>query len=93
MVLIHRLLHRPRYPRSPATFPIWAHHGHRNLHPSACHIPTFFLHFSNSEQNQRTKYREVLIAGDLSPSDVSRAADQFGAFQVGLLHQDLCLPF
>lgn len=27
-------------------------------------------------------YREVLIAGDLSPDDVDRATDQLGAFQV-----------
>ncbi|KAF9778318.1 hypothetical protein BJ322DRAFT_492827 [Thelephora terrestris] len=32
-------------------------------------------------QNQRAEYREVLIAGDLSPDDVNRATDQLGAFQ------------
>lgn len=32
-------------------------------------------------QNQRMMYREVLIAGDLSPDDVSRASNQLGAFQ------------
>ncbi len=34
------------------------------------------------EQNQRLVYREVLIAGDLSPGDVERATRQLGAFQV-----------
>jgi hypothetical protein len=34
------------------------------------------------EQNQRTVYREVLIAGDLSRDDVDRATAQLGAFEV-----------
>jgi hypothetical protein len=29
-------------------------------------------------------YREVLIAGDLSPDDIGRATSQLGAFQVNL---------
>ena len=33
-------------------------------------------------QNQRSVYHEVLIAGDLSPDDVSMATSQLGAFQV-----------
>jgi hypothetical protein len=36
--------------------------------------------FLNFEQNQSKIYREVLIAGDLSPGDVDRARSQPGAF-------------
>ena len=28
MVLVHRVLHHPRYPGSHVTFPIWAYYGH-----------------------------------------------------------------
>lgn len=39
MVPVHRIFRRPRYPKSPATFPIRTYHDHRNLHPSAYHAP------------------------------------------------------
>lgn len=44
------------------------------------------------EQNQRTTYHEVLVTGDLSQDDVSRATDQLGAFQVGWPHYDPSVP-
>jgi hypothetical protein len=81
----HSVLHRPRSPGSHVTIPLWSCYGHPNLGPRKeyrpCLFPRVFLIF---EQNQRTAYREVLIAGDLSQGDVDRARNQLGAFQVSL---------
>ena len=82
MVSLLGILHLPRHPRSPTTFPIRAHHGDRDLRPRTCHKPPCFSCFPDSEQNQRMVYREVLIAGDLAQEDVNRATAQLGAFQV-----------
>jgi len=46
---------------------------------------TAFLYFLILEQNQRKVYREVFIAGDLSPDDVALATAQLGTFQVSWL--------
>lgn len=51
--------------------------------------PPLFSIFLTSEQNQRTTYGEVLIAGDLSQEDVNRATSQLGAFQVSREQTDL----
>ena len=82
VVRVHRILCRPRHPGTTVTFPVRAHHGDQDFRPRMCHIPASFSHLLIFEQNQRKVYSEVLIAGDLSQEDVSRATAQLGAFQV-----------
>ena len=77
MVPVLSILHHPRRLGSPITFPIRTHHGNRNVRPCMCHGRPASINFLTVEQNQRKTYREVLIAGDVSESDVTRAGDQF----------------
>jgi len=74
VVPILRFFHHPRHPGSPVTLHIWTHHEDRDFRPRMCHRPSF-SYFLIFEQNQRKMYREVLIAGDLSPEDLYRAID------------------
>jgi len=69
------VLCHPRHPSSLVTFPIWTYHRDRDFHPRTYRgpAPLYFLIF---EQNRRTEYHEVLIAGDLSQEDVREAIAQ-----------------
>ena len=82
MVSINSILHCPSRPSSLPPFPIWPYHDDRNLHSSATRGPPSSLCFLTFEQNQRTTYREVLITGDLSPDDISRATERTSALKV-----------
>ena len=72
MVPVLRILPRYRHPWSPISFPIRTCHRDQNLLRRTCHRPAS-LYILILEQNRRKVYREVLIAGDLSEEDVSRA--------------------
>ena len=75
MVPLRSILRPPRRPGTPDTIPIRAHREDRNFCPRTCHIPAS-LCFLILEQNQSKVYREVLIAGDLSQDDLTRADTQ-----------------
>ena len=72
MAHVLSILPRSLPPGCLVTFPIRAHHGDRTFHKRMCHRPAspYSLIF---EQNQRKVYREVLIAGDITPEDNDRA--------------------
>ena len=59
------------------------------VRPTALPLPCVFLTFG---QNQRMKYREVLITGDLSPDDISRATERIAGFNVSQPYLDQRMP-
>ena len=70
MVSLLSILRHPCHPGSLVTFPIRTHHGDRDFHKRTCHRPASTLHLLIFGQNQKKVYREVLIAGDLTPGEV-----------------------
>jgi len=75
MVPFRSILRRPHRPGPPNTIPIRTHHEDRNFYPRTCRGPAS-LFFLILQQNQSNAYHEVLIAGDLSQDDVTRADPQ-----------------
>jgi len=73
VVPILNILCRPRHPGSSVTLHIRTYRGDQGLHPCAYHKPVDKFDFLIPEQHQPKVYSEVLIAGDLSEEDVSRA--------------------
>jgi len=84
VVPVHRILHRHRRLGSTVTFPVRTRRGDQNFRPRMSRRPAS-LYLLIFEQNQRKVYHEVLIAGDLSNEDVSRAGAQFPSFVVSRL--------